>query len=61
MARNKKTTYGRKNMLKTLQTSAEGRSEMIYPEYDTGHYNAAAQIIHYEKFPILSLMDTLKS
>lgn len=48
-------------MLKTLQTSAERRSEMIYPEYDTGHYNAAAQIIHYEKFPILSLMATLKS
>lgn len=48
-------------MLKTLQTSAERRSEMIYTQYDIGHYNAAAQIIHYEKFLILSLMATLKS
>lgn len=31
-------------MLKTLQTSAERRSEMIYPQYDIGHYNAAAQL-----------------
>lgn len=30
-------------MLKTLQTS-ERRSEMIYPQYDIGHYNAAAQL-----------------